>query len=688
MNTPAPQQPTGEDPGQPQPDDTLHRPGMILAIVLGALLVTAVGFFVVYKLFFAPKWHVVDPADLPDDRVFTPSPVVNVAPDYGKKKEVKEPEVKDVVMEGEDEFGEFVRSSEHSLKDYTKNFLVDNISISWLDKAKKLPESEITNIMQTISEQFVDDKAAMQDPESYLDDLGNIFIYELGKLEGEPQLEGKTVYLLGYPVEGMAVSIADVLVVFDEHTEKFVRLSEAERTNSLRSILFPIENYVDGQIVIPELRPVSPKDIAIPNAHAVLQYRSAYSPHSGFLTNPASTNHIGGISNIITGEVEGPISPAQAAFTDDQTGLTVYDVDTEYRVRLEDASHHVYSLIPTFLRAPSEAEKKEMYPIGLVADVTWHDDFVVGDNKYVLGGTVSHGGCASGIDSAKNIVNDQEWFDESNVKEVGTTVDSDPIYVLTDAEGLSIYEDFFKMGGDAGYMHAHEDIDYKNLKDVTEEDRRAFFYSQDPIIFWQDHKGNWRSYFKSTFRSLAECGKPVIYLYPEETTDVRVEVAPNGGFTYTDPEYPRDGWVVRAEPNGRLYSYVEQASYPYLFWEGHADGFGFSDRGFVFSMETLERDMQDLLARAGLNKQETADFLEFWLPLMKEKPYVFVTFASQRAFERAAPLTISPRPDSVLRVFMYFEPLDEYKDVKPLSLRGFERRGFSVVEWGGVLEKK
>ncbi|KKS53187.1 MAG: Fibronectin type III domain protein [Candidatus Magasanikbacteria bacterium GW2011_GWC2_42_27] len=98
--------------------------------------------------------------------------------------------------------------------------------------------------------------------------------------------------------------------------------------------------------------------------------------------------------------------------------------------------------------------------------------------------------------------------------------------------------------------------------------------------------------------------------------------------------------------------------------------------------------MTKLLAKAGLNKQETIDFLEFWLPKMQEKPYVFVTFANQHAFESAAPLNITPAPDSVLRVFMNFKSLDTYTKVEPLLLRGFERKGFTVVEWGGILEKK
>ena len=158
------------------------------------------------------------------------------------------------------------------------------------------------------------------------------------------------------------------------------------------------------------------------------------------------------------------------------------------------------------------------------------------------------------------------------------------------------------------------------------------------------------------------------------------------GFTYVEPAYLNDGWTVHAEPTGKLYNYADQTNYPYLYWEGHATGFGFSDtQGWMLSRDTMEKDLFDLMIDAGLNNTEATDFVEFWAPKMLEAPYTFVTFASERAFDRAAPLTVSPAPDSVLRLFMYFEPRDTFQTVTPLPLRSFDRNGFTLVEWGGVL---
>jgi hypothetical protein len=48
-------------------------------------------------------------------------------------------------------------------------------------------------------------------------------------------------------------------------------------------------------------------------------------------------------------------------------------------------------------------------------------------------------------------------------------------------------------------------------------------------------------------------------------------------------------------------------------------------------------------------------------------------------------LTITPEPDSVLRVFMAFKPLFAPIMIEPQQLTPFERKGFTVVEWGGSI---
>ena len=46
-------------------------------------------------------------------------------------------------------------------------------------------------------------------------------------------------------------------------------------------------------------------------------------------------------------------------------------------------------------------------------------------------------------------------------------------------------------------------------------------------------------------------------------------------------------------------------------------------------------------------------------------------------------LTIGPAPDTLLRVFMAWKPLDKFMEIPAQSLTAPERTGFTAVEWGG-----
>ena len=64
---------------------------------------------------------------------------------------------------------------------------------------------------------------------------------------------------------------------------------------------------------------------------------------------------------------------------------------------------------------------------------------------------------------------------------------------------------------------------------------------------------------------------------------------------------------------------------------------------------------------------------------MKGSPYNLITFQKE-AYEETARLHISPKPDSILRVFMVYTPLAQPVQVE---LNAFERKGFTAVERGG-----
>jgi hypothetical protein len=47
-------------------------------------------------------------------------------------------------------------------------------------------------------------------------------------------------------------------------------------------------------------------------------------------------------------------------------------------------------------------------------------------------------------------------------------------------------------------------------------------------------------------------------------------------------------------------------------------------------------------------------------------------------------LVINPEPDTVLRLNFYFRPLTENKEIQPPVIKKTERKGFTVIEWGGI----
>lgn len=182
----------------------------------------------------------------------------------------------------------------------------------------------------------------------------------------------------------------------------------------------------------------------------------------------------------------------------------------------------------------------------------------------------------------------------------------------------------------------------------------------------------------------AEMGRPVIYLYPEETTKVSVNVLPQSGISVSVPEIG-DGWNVIATPSGKILNISDLKVYPYLFWEGFASTFVRPAEGFVVEKVGISAFFDEKLAILGLNKKEAADFKEFWVPKLASDPYYFITFVPQKQFDKYAPLTINPAPDTIIRVFFDYQGLSEQKAVTEQKLEKRERAGFSVIEWGGRL---
>ena len=92
--------------------------------------------------------------------------------------------------------------------------------------------------------------------------------------------------------------------------------------------------------------------------------------------------------------------------------------------------------------------------------------------------------------------------------------------------------------------------------------------------------------------------KPIIYLYPEEETDVSVVAKYPEKFTHTYPKYV-DGWNVLAKPDGTLYDKKTGRELYALYWEGIDDHESDMTEGFCVkgedTIEFLEKKLALLL---------------------------------------------------------------------------------------------
>ena len=176
--------------------------------------------------------------------------------------------------------------------------------------------------------------------------------------------------------------------------------------------------------------------------------------------------------------------------------------------------------------------------------------------------------------------------------------------------------------------------------------------------------------------------KPIIYLYPEISQEIEVQLDYDGKLTHTYPKY-NEGWKVTAKPDGTLFDSKNKEYYA-LYWEGKPNKDYTINEGFVVPGEQTINFLENSLSNLGLNRKEANEFIIYWLPKMENNPYNLIHFSTTQ-YEEMARLNITPTPETLIRVMMVFKPLDNPIKIKKQNLNSMskKRKGFTVVEWGG-----
>lgn len=309
----------------------------------------------------------------------------------------------------------------------------------------------------------------------------------------------------------------------------------------------------------------------------------------------------------------------------------------------------------------------DYYPAGEIASATDNIKINWSSGQNNVSSYFSAGaGCGStGYVVAKNIP-------PSDLIAVGKTPGGQTVYQLPQSNAL-VQETY-----DKDYAKGEFIVD-QSLKNMSLDQ----FTKQHGYFLAKNGLGENVLFLRGDLIMRGGCAKPVIYLYPQHKQQVSVKVGAQ--VVNSLPAY-NGGWSnVVASPDGSL-SYKGK-SYDSLFWDGYGYGaYPDIDSGVIVRTSDAVSTVRHQLVAQGLNNKEAADFIDYWQPKLKEikQPYTRLTWFNTSQVNGLAPLQISPRPQTLIRVFLDFEGLDKPYDLKSQKLWAPARHGFTAVEWGGL----
>ena len=228
--------------------------------------------------------------------------------------------------------------------------------------------------------------------------------------------------------------------------------------------------------------------------------------------------------------------------------LSIYDVATEKSSDIVGMyARQTYLVQPETQFGKFYSLRLDVLSDNRIPMVNWSD----GRSKEDVYSNTSDvcGGFAFGYDVIKgNVLN------ENDLLYIGDTKKGQKVYQLDNKDSV-ISKAFY-----ADYLIGR---DYPENEVLTYEQ----FIKTPNHILYKDTLGDFVIFKNEKYARLAECGKPVIYLYPTKTTDVSVKVGAD--IRISEPDYG-NGWNVTAKPSGELT--VNGSKYDSLFWEGQGNG--------------------------------------------------------------------------------------------------------------------
>ena len=175
--------------------------------------------------------------------------------------------------------------------------------------------------------------------------------------------------------------------------------------------------------------------------------------------------------------------------------------------------------------------------------------------------------------------------------------------------------------------------------------------------------------------------KPAIYLYPEQNSIINVKLDVNGKIIKDIPKY-NNGWDVFVTNEG-----IIENKYDYLFYEADLRKLDLPNEGWIVEYSKLNSWFNQNLIKLGLNEKEIYQFKEYWMKELPNSKYYEIKLLEDNFLRDNMNLIIEPQPETIIRINFHFKPLNEKYPLPLKKISNKKRLGFTVVEWGGILQE-
>ncbi len=180
---------------------------------------------------------------------------------------------------------------------------------------------------------------------------------------------------------------------------------------------------------------------------------------------------------------------------------------------------------------------------------------------------------------------------------------------------------------------------------------------------------------------------PLIFFYTQTSTNMTLTFN-HSNITYIDPVLSKK-LVFTAQPNGSL-TFNNGVTRDKIHYEYAHISFERPTSGWIVATENIEKTVTSIAQLLELTTQESTSLLKETVraqAILPTNQPIFVGIIDEATLNKKLPFTLSPQPNELRRIHLYFEPVGAATTTTKPHISAIKRAGFTVIELGTYVEQ-